>query len=87
MIVLELLGMIVGNILSLPGILGFAVGMMTRNILLAAGLGALVGAGEALLFAGFDLARAGAAEIAISVLVGIAFAALGCLTRRKGATV
>ena len=32
---LNLLGTIAGNILSLPGILGLALGMTTRNLLLA----------------------------------------------------
>ena len=40
---LDLLGTIGGNILSLPGILGLALGMMTRNISLGAGLGGVVG--------------------------------------------
>ncbi|WP_425038628.1 hypothetical protein [Primorskyibacter sp. S187A] len=79
---LELLGTIGGNVLSLPGILGLAVGMMTRNIVLAAILGGVVGLGEAFLFG--DLA---AMELGVSVLVGVIAASLGSLIRRKGATV
>lgn len=43
---LDLLGTIGGNALSLPGILGLALGMMTRNWRLAAILGGVVGVVE-----------------------------------------
>ena len=84
---LELLGTIAGNILSLPGVLGFAVGMTTRNLALAAILGGIVGLGEALVFGGFSIAAIGTLELTISVSIGILFGALGSLTRRKGTTV
>ena len=84
---LELLGTVAGNILSLPGILGFAFGMMTRSLPVAAILGAIIGVGEEVIFAGFALGEAAPLELAISALVGVIFALLGSLTRRKGATV
>ena len=84
---LELLGTIAGNVLSLPGILGLALGMMTRNIAVGAVLGGLVGVFEALVFSGFSFAGVGGLEITISILVGIVFGSLGTLIRRGGATV
>ena len=84
---LELLGTIMGNVLSLPGILGLAFGLMTRNIALGAGLGALVGLAEAFTFAGFSISGLEGLETAISVIVGGIFGSLGTAIRRKGATV
>ena len=84
---LEILGTIAGNILSLPGIVGLALGMMTRNIVVAAVLGAGIGAFETFIFAGGSFAAAEPMELAIAIGVGILFACLGCLIRLKGATV
>ena len=84
---LEILGTIGGNILSLPGILGLAVGMMTRSLPIAAILGGLVGLVEALVFVGFSFANLNGLELFISVLVGVMAGSLGALIRRKGATV
>lgn len=84
---LEILGTIAGNVLSLPGIVGLAVGMTTRSLGLAAVLGALVGVAETLIFAKFDLSHIGVMELVVAILVGIAAAAVGCAIRRKGATV
>ena len=84
---LEFIGTIVGNILSLPGILGLALGLMTRNPVLGAVLGALVGLAEVFAFSGFSLANSSGLEIAMSVLVGVVFGSLGSAIRRKGATV
>lgn len=84
---LEVLGTIAGNILSLPGIVGIAVGMMTRNLVIAAVLGAIVGVIETYIFAGGSFAAADPMEFGIAVLVGVIFASLGCLIRIKGATV
>ncbi|MEM1050258.1 MAG: hypothetical protein AAGL24_29170 [Pseudomonadota bacterium] len=84
---LDILGAIGGNILSLPGILGLALGMMTRNLMLASILGALVGVAETIIFAGFDFAAIDPLEFGIAVAVGIVAGSLGCGLRRKGATV
>ena len=81
---LNLLGTIAGNILSLPGILGLALGMTTRNIMVAAILGALVGVGETMIFAKFQAGNIDALELAIAVMVGVLAGMVGCLVRRKG---
>ncbi|MFD0978935.1 hypothetical protein [Tropicimonas aquimaris] len=84
---LDLLGTIAANILSLPGILGFAAGMMTRNLAIAAVVGVLIGAIETMVFAGFSMAAVEPLELVIGICVGAAFAVLGCLVRIRGATV
>lgn len=84
---LELLGTLGGNILSLPGVLGLALGMMTRNTVVAAILGGLVGLAEAMLFAGMSFANLGGMELALSVGVGVLAGCLGSAIRRKGTTV
>ncbi len=84
---LEFIGTIAGNILSLPGILGFSLGLLTRRPALAAVFGGLVGLLEAMIFSGFSLAAAGGLELAVSVAVGVVAGVLGCLVRRKGAMV
>ena len=84
---LEFLGTIGGNILSLPGVLGLALGMMTRNILLAACLGGLVGLAEAMLFAKMSFGNLDAMELMLSIGVGVLAGCLGSVIRRKGATV
>lgn len=84
---LNLLGTIAGNILSLPGILGLALGMMTRNVALAAGLGGFVGVVETLIFAKFQTANIDFLELAVAVVVGILAGTLGCAIRKKGTTV
>ncbi len=85
--ILDLLGTIGGNIFSLPGILGLALGMMTRNWILAAAMGGVVGVVETFLFAGFNMAEVQMFDLAIAVLVGILAGSLGCVIRHKGATV
>lgn len=84
---LNILGTIAGNILSLPGILGLAFGMMTRNYALAAVFGGLVGVIETLLFAGFNFANVELLELVVAVLVGVAAGTVGCAIRIKGTTV
>ncbi len=84
---LEILGTIAGNVLSLPGILGLALGMMTRNVVLGAVAGALVGLVETFIFAHMSFANIEVLELAISIAVGLASGALGSLIRIKGATV
>lgn len=85
--ILDLLGTIGGNVLSLPGILGLALGMTTRNWIVAALMGALVGVFETVVFAGFRLGDIGSFDLAIAVLVGILAGSLGCAIRHRGATV
>ena len=84
---LELLGTIGSNVLSLPGILGFGIGMMTRNAVVAAILGGLVGFGEAVAFAGFSFSGLSGTETAASVGIGVVAGLLGSALRRKGTTV
>ena len=84
---LDLLGTIGGNILSLPGILGVALGMMTRNIYLGASLGGVVGVMETLIFAGFSLQSVDTLELVVAVCVGVVAGTVGSLIRIKGATV
>jgi hypothetical protein len=84
---LDILGTIGGNVLSLPGILGVALGMMTRNWRLAAILGGSVGIAETLIFAGFSPNQIEPLEALIAVAVGMAAGTLGCAIRHKGSTV
>ncbi|CTQ59050.1 hypothetical protein [Roseibium album] len=85
--ILDLLGTIGGNVLSLPGILGLALGMMTRNWMFAAVMGGFVGIAETLVFAGFKLAEVQMIDLFIAVLVGVLASSVGCAIRHKGATV
>lgn len=84
---LEFLGTVAGNILSLPGILGLALGMMTRTLWLAAVMGAIVGFIETLVFAKFDFAKIEITDLVIAISVGILAGLLGCAIRHKGASV
>lgn len=84
--ILDLLGTIGGNILSLPGILGLALGMMTRNWIVAAIMGGLVGVFETVVFAGFHFGDIRSLDLAIAVVVGILASSLGCAIRHRGAT-
>ena len=84
---LEVFGTLAGNVVSLPGILGLGLGMLTRRPYLAALMGGLAGLAEALIFAGFTFANVGGLEFAFSVLVGVVAGTIGCFVRRKGATV
>ena len=84
---LNLLGTIGGNVLSLPGILGLALGMMTRQFWLGAVMGGLVGVLETLIFAHWQFANVEGIELAIAVIVGLCAGTLGTAIRRKGATV
>ena len=84
---LNLLGTIGGNVLSLPGILGLALGMMTRNWLLGAGMGGAVGVIETLIFAKFQFGDIHMLELSVAILVGMAAGALGSGIRIIGTTV
>ncbi len=84
---LNFLGTVGGNVLGLPGILGLALGMMTRNWMLGASLGGVVGIVETFLFAGFELANIGMLELIIAIGVGMLAGAVGSGIRIIGATV
>ena len=84
---LNLLGTIGGNVLSLPGILGLALGMTTRNWVLGAGMGGVVGVVETLIFAKFQFAYIQTLELIVAVMVGMVAGAIGSAIRIKGATV
>ncbi len=84
---LEILGTIGANIVSLPGILGLALGMMTRKLSLAATLGGIVGIVETFIFANFQLGNIVMLELVVAILVGVMAGAVGCAIRLKGATV
>lgn len=84
---LEVLGTIAGNVLSLPGVLGLSLGMLTRRLYLAALMGGIVGMVEVWIFAEFELAGVSGIEFSLSVLVGVIAGTIGCSIRRKGATV
>lgn len=84
---LDLLGTIGGNVLSLPGILGLALGMTTRNVSLGAAFGGLVGILETFIFVGFKLGSIDVFELVVAVAVGLAAGSLGSLIRIKGTTV
>lgn len=84
---LELLGTIASNVLSLPGVLGLAAGMSTRSLGLAALMGGVIGLAESFIFAGFSMTNLEPLEASISILVGLIAGSLGCAIRRKGTTV
>lgn len=84
---LNFLGTIAGNALGLPGILGLALGMLTRNPFIAGILGAAVGLAETLVFAGFSFARVETLELVIALCVGVLASLIGCGIRVKGTTV
>ncbi|WP_037312826.1 hypothetical protein [Ruegeria halocynthiae] len=84
---LEFLGTLGANIISLPGILGLALGMMTRRLWLGALMGGLVGVFETLIFAHGNFAGIGAVDLMISVVVGLCAGTVGSAIRIKGATV
>lgn len=86
--VLEILGLIAGNILNLPGILGVGLGMTTRNPVIGAVLGALVGVVSTyVFFADLGTGTLVSPELFVAVGVGMVFGSLGSLIRRVGATV
>lgn len=86
---LDLLGTIGAAVLGLPGILGLALGMTTRNWFIAMGLGGIVGALSPILVGGAHstYVPVTVTEFTVSILVGILAGAVGCGIRHKGATV
>lgn len=86
---LDLLGTIGGGILGLPGILGVALGMTTRNWIVAMILGGAIGVLSPLILGGHQSAHVpiSTLEYSISTLIGILAGLIGCAVRRKGARV
>ncbi|MDO5622096.1 MAG: hypothetical protein Q4G24_11580 [Paracoccus sp. (in: a-proteobacteria)] len=84
---LDFLGTLGSNVIGLPGILGLALGMMTRNWIIAAIAGGIVGIGHVLMFYDLNLPETTTLTFVVAVVVGVAFGILGCLIRRKGALV
>ncbi|WP_343504088.1 hypothetical protein [Alloyangia pacifica] len=86
---LDLLGTIGGSILGLPGILGVALGMTTRNWIVAMILGGAIGVLSPLILGGHQSAHVpiSTLEYSISTLIGILAGLIGCAVRRKGARV
>lgn len=86
---LDLLGTIGASVLGLPGILGVALGMMTRNLIFAAILGGGVGVVSPLLLGGSHSTHVPitALEYAVALVIGVLAGMIGCAIRRKGATV
>ena len=85
--ILDFLGTVGGNILGLPGLVGLALGMMTRNWALAVVMGIGIGVIATLLFNDFSLAETNAYDVAIAVMIGVMASLVGCAIRHKGATV
>lgn len=86
---LDTLGTIGASVLGLPGIFGVAVGMMTRNWLLAGGGGGLIGLFAPMLLGGSHSTHVSISmtEYVISITVGVLASLLGCAIRHKGALV
>lgn len=86
---LDLLGTIGGSILGLPGILGTAIGMSTRNWALAGALGGAVGIASPVLLGGSHSTQVAVTplEYGMALVVGVLAGLVGCAIRRKGATV
>lgn len=86
---LDLLGTIGASVLGLPGILGVALGMMTRNWILAAVMGGVIGVLAPVLLGGSHSTHVAISttEYAIGVVVGILAGLVGTAIRHKGATV
>ncbi|WP_170559829.1 hypothetical protein [Ruegeria atlantica] len=84
---LEILGTIGANIISLPGILGLALGMMTRRIWLGALMGGIVGILTTVIFAHGSFAAAGTFELLVAIVIGLCAGSVGSVIRIKGATV
>lgn len=86
---LDLLGTIGASVLGLPGILGVALGMTTRNWILAAVMGGVVGLITPVLLGGSHSTHVAVSvtEYAIGIAVGVLAGLIGSAIRHKGATV
>ncbi len=87
--ILDFLGTIGGSILGLPGILGVALGMTTRNWILAACMGGLVGLLSPMVLGGSHSTHVAVSvpEYVISIVIGVMAGLVGSAIRHKGATV
>ena len=84
---LEFLGTVGANIISLPGILGLALGMMTRRVWLGALMGGIVALLQTVIFAHGSFAQVNTFDLLIAVVIGLCAGSLGSAIRIKGATV
>lgn len=86
---LDLLGTIGASVLGLPGILGMALGMATRNWIVAAVLGGAMGLIAPVLLGGSHSTHVAVSmgEYAIGIAVGILSGLVGTAIRHKGTTV
>ncbi|MCT4371051.1 hypothetical protein CLG85_012275 [Yangia mangrovi] len=86
---LDLLGTIGGSILGLPGILGVALGMTTRNWIVAMILGGAIGVLSPLVLGGHHSAHVPITtlEYSVSTIIGLLAGLVGCAIRHKGARV
>ncbi|WP_282151973.1 hypothetical protein [Ruegeria atlantica] len=84
---LEILGTIGANVISLPGILGLALGMMTRRIWLGALMGGIVGVLATFVFAHGSFATVDTFELLVAIGIGLCAGSVGSAIRIKGATV
>ncbi|WP_194245728.1 hypothetical protein [Donghicola mangrovi] len=87
--ILDLLGTIGAAALGLPGILGVALGMTTRNPLVAGLLAAMVGVVSPLVLGGSHSTHVAITplEYGVALVIGALAGLVGCAIRRKGATV
>lgn len=83
---LEILGTIGANIIGLPGILGLALGMITRRLWLGAAMGGLTGVLGTLVFTHWSFAHVATLDLVIAVVVGLCAGTLGSAIRIKGTT-
>jgi|GEM_PF-2045989 len=86
---LDLLGTIGGAILGLPGIVGVALGMTTRNWIVAVILGGGIGILTPVILGGHHAAHVPitALEYSVSTVIGLMAGLVGCGIRRIGAKV
>lgn len=84
---LNFLGTLGANALGLPGILGCALGMLTRRPWLGALFGIAVGLFETLLFADWNFAAIAPLELFMAICVGGAAGVVGSSIRVFGAKV
>ncbi|WP_204114936.1 hypothetical protein [Shimia biformata] len=81
---LEFLGTVGGAVLGLPGVLGLALGMMTRNPIFGGVFGAVVAVIQAFIFAKFDFGNIAVFDLVIAIGVGVLAGVVGSAIRVKG---
>ena len=87
--ILDLLGTIGAAALGLPGILGVGLGMTSRNPIVGAALGGIVGVASPFVLGGSHSTEVPITplEYGIALLIGVMAGLVGCAIRRKGAKV